>query len=80
MYCMTQHCAIVPATGTTMFWVLENTHPEFTKARVASMSALGPVAFVGHARSPIKILAPFNREIHWVSSDLLRQRWVTRQL
>ncbi|KAF2359396.1 AB-hydrolase lipase domain [Trinorchestia longiramus] len=59
--------------GTTMFWVLSHEHPQFTQNKVVSMSALGPVAFVSHAVAPIMLLAPFNRPIGWLLTDVLHE-------
>lgn len=54
--------------GTMMFWVLGNEKPQYI-SKVSSMSALGPVAYVKHIESPIKHMAPYNRELAWVSSE-----------
>ena len=73
--------------GTTMFWVLENEHPGFAKQKVASMSALGPVASVSGGTSPIRIVAPFNREMDYMLRSILGiysigspNLWLTKML
>lgn len=44
--------------GTTMFWACMSTRPEYNE-KVKAMFSLGPVATLGHIRSPIKYLAPY---------------------
>ncbi len=49
--------------GTTMFWVSFDANAEFMKNHVETMVAMGPVAFVSHMKSPLRLLAPFTKEI-----------------
>ena len=49
-----------------MFWAMENEKPGFAKAKVASMSALGPLAYLGKVSSPIRHIATFNRGLDLV--------------
>ena len=53
--------------GTTVFWVLMSTRPEYND-KVIAMQALAPVAYVGNIKSPlIKAIAPFTNslEVSW---------------
>jgi len=49
--------------GTTMFFALETHHPGFVAFHVRSLSALGPVTFLGHTQALMRFAAPFNRAI-----------------
>uniref|UniRef100_A0A2A4IVE2 Lipase n=1 Tax=Heliothis virescens TaxID=7102 RepID=A0A2A4IVE2_HELVI len=52
--------------GTTVFWVLMSTRPEYND-KVIAMQALAPVAYVGNIRSPlIKAIAPFTNSLEIV--------------
>lgn len=55
--------------GTTVFWVLMSTRPEYNE-KVAAMQALAPVAYIGNIKSPlIKAIAPFTNSLEvslWV--------------
>ncbi|XP_046666736.1 lipase 1-like [Homalodisca vitripennis] len=44
--------------GTTMFFVLCSSRPEYN-AKVLYMAALAPVAYMGHTTSPLRYLAPY---------------------
>uniref|UniRef100_A0A1B6HSA1 Partial AB-hydrolase lipase domain-containing protein n=1 Tax=Homalodisca liturata TaxID=320908 RepID=A0A1B6HSA1_9HEMI len=44
--------------GTTMFFVLCSSRPEYN-AKVRYMAALAPVAYMGHTTSPLRYLAPY---------------------
>lgn len=44
--------------GTTMFWVLASSRPEYN-AKIKQMHALSPVAFMRNVKSPIRLLTPF---------------------
>ncbi|XP_059483958.1 uncharacterized protein LOC132201649 [Neocloeon triangulifer] len=55
--------------GTTMFWVFCSTRPEL-QHRVRQMHALAPVAYMSQMQSPLRNLAPFERELQ-VSLALL---------
>nr|CAD7607756.1 unnamed protein product [Timema genevievae] len=52
--------------GTTMFFVLASSRPEYTDSKVKAMFALAPVAFLEHVKSPIRILAPFSHDIEFL--------------
>lgn len=47
--------------GTVMFWIAMSHYPEYN-AKIRLMTALAPVAFVGHIKSPVRLLAPFATE------------------
>ena len=49
--------------GTTMFWVAAAEQPALVRDSVHAMVALGPVAFVGHMASPLRMLAPFSTQL-----------------
>nr|CAD7402545.1 unnamed protein product [Timema cristinae] len=55
--------------GTTMFFVLASSRPKYTATKVKAMFALAPVAFLEHAKSPIRILAPFSHDIEVYSRN-----------
>lgn len=57
--------------GTMMFWILENVRPGFAKEHVASMSALGPVAYVQYINVPLRLIAPLNRYLDYVLRDVM---------
>ena len=48
--------------GTTTFMVMTNMRPEMNE-KIELASLLAPVAYLGHARSPIRYLAPLVNEI-----------------
>lgn len=49
--------------GTTAFWVMTSTRPEYND-KVVGMQALAPVAYIGNVRSPlIKAIAPFTNSM-----------------
>ncbi|XP_032510738.2 lipase 3-like [Danaus plexippus] len=52
--------------GTTAFWVMMSTRPEYNK-KVSAMQALAPVAFVGNIKSPlVRALAPFTNSLETI--------------
>ena len=55
--------------GTTMFFVCMATRPEYN-SRIRLMSALAPVSYTEHIKSPISLLAPFANSIEWITSVL----------
>ncbi|KAK7866018.1 hypothetical protein R5R35_008533 [Gryllus longicercus] len=55
--------------GTTMFFVMASAKPE-AAAGVASMHALAPVVYVKHIKSPIRLLAPFARDVEFLAGLL----------
>ena len=48
--------------GTTGFMVMSTMHPEMNE-KIELASLMAPVAYLGHARSPLKYLAPFADQI-----------------
>lgn len=49
--------------GTTVFWVMMSTRPEYNE-KVSAMQALAPVGYVGNIKSPlIKAIAPFTNSL-----------------
>jgi lysosomal acid lipase/cholesteryl ester hydrolase len=48
--------------GTTMFYVMATMRPEYND-KVQFMVSLAPVAFVEHVKSPIRLLAPFVKDL-----------------
>lgn len=49
--------------GTTVFWVMTSTKPEYND-KIIAMHALAPIAFVGNIKSPlIRALAPFSNTL-----------------
>ncbi|KAG8230453.1 hypothetical protein J437_LFUL009941, partial [Ladona fulva] len=55
--------------GTTMFYVLASTRPEYTP-KIRAMFSLAPVAFMARVKSPIRFLAPFAEDIDFVLNFL----------
>ncbi|OXU17327.1 hypothetical protein TSAR_001742 [Trichomalopsis sarcophagae] len=51
--------------GTTMFFAMAIDRPE-SAAKIEAMFALAPVAFMNHLKSPVRLLAPFLREIELI--------------
>jgi pimeloyl-ACP methyl ester carboxylesterase len=48
--------------GTTMFYVMTTMRPEYND-KVQFMVSLAPVAFVENVKSPIRLLAPFVKDL-----------------
>jgi lysosomal acid lipase/cholesteryl ester hydrolase len=48
--------------GTTMFYVMASMRPEYND-KVQLMVSLAPVAFVGHVKSPIRLLVPWINDL-----------------
>jgi lysosomal acid lipase/cholesteryl ester hydrolase len=48
--------------GTTMFYVMASMRSEYND-KVQFMVSLAPVAFVEHVKSPIRLLAPFVKDL-----------------
>ncbi|PSN46066.1 Lipase 1 [Blattella germanica] len=48
--------------GTTMFFVMASTLPQYND-KIQLMVGLAPVAFVEHIKSPIRLLAPFTKDV-----------------
>ncbi|KAJ9575526.1 hypothetical protein L9F63_007596 [Diploptera punctata] len=55
--------------GTTMFYVMASTRPEYN-SKIQLMVSLAPVAFVGHVKSPIRLLVPFRNDLEFISKYL----------
>uniref|UniRef100_A0A182NS05 Partial AB-hydrolase lipase domain-containing protein n=1 Tax=Anopheles dirus TaxID=7168 RepID=A0A182NS05_9DIPT len=51
--------------GTTMIFALLASRPEYNE-RLEAVFALAPVAFMGHVKSPIRLLAPFSHDIEMI--------------
>lgn len=51
--------------GTTMAFVLLASRPEYN-AKIEAVFAMAPVAFMGHVKSPIRLLAPFSHDIEMI--------------
>jgi alpha/beta hydrolase fold. len=58
--------------GTTMFYVMASTRPEYNQ-KIQLMVSLAPVAFVGHVKSPIRLLVPFTKDLEVRPSSLALQ-------
>lgn len=56
--------------GTTMFYALASTLPEYTLKNVKMMVGLAPVAYMTHITSPIRYFAPFVNDIQWIAQHL----------
>jgi lysosomal acid lipase/cholesteryl ester hydrolase len=48
--------------GTTMSFAMLSTLPEYNE-KVKAAFALAPVAYMGNVKSPIRLLAPFSKDI-----------------
>jgi len=55
--------------GTTGFMVMSAMHPEMNE-KIELASLMAPVAYLGHARSPLHYLAPFADQIDWILENL----------
>lgn len=55
--------------GTTMAFVMLASKPEYND-KIQAVFAMAPVAFMGHVKSPIRLLAPFSHDIE--VSSLMR--------
>ncbi|XP_072937332.1 lipase 3-like [Epargyreus clarus] len=52
--------------GTTAFWVMTSTRPEYND-KVTAMQALAPVAFIGNVKSPlVRAIGPFTNSLERV--------------
>ncbi|KAB0799679.1 hypothetical protein PPYR_07560 [Photinus pyralis] len=56
--------------GTTMFYSMASTLPEFTHKHVKVMAGLAPVAYMTYITSPIRYFAPFVNDIQWIAKHL----------
>ncbi|XP_059487749.1 lipase 3-like [Neocloeon triangulifer] len=63
----TQLTYIGHSMGTTMFWVLASTRPEYN-AKIKQMHALSPVAFMKNVKTPIRLITPFASIGGWFTS------------
>lgn len=48
--------------GTTMAFVMLASKPEYND-KIQALFAMAPVGFMGHVKSPIRLLAPFSHDI-----------------
>ena len=48
--------------GTSMAFAMLSSRPEYNK-KIQAFFALAPVAFMSHVKSPIRLLAPFSKDI-----------------
>ncbi|KPI94007.1 Lipase 3, partial [Papilio xuthus] len=56
--------------GTTAFWVMASTRPEYNN-KISAMHALAPIAFISNIKSPlIKTLGPFTNSLELVMKML----------
>ncbi|XP_060526854.1 lipase member K-like isoform X2 [Cylas formicarius] len=55
--------------GTTMAFVFSSVLPEMAK-NLKLIVAMAPTAYMTHAQSPIKYLAPFANDVNWVLKNL----------
>lgn len=55
--------------GTTMFYVLTSMRPQYND-KVQFMVSLAPVAFMGNVKSPVRLLAPFVKDLEFISHYL----------
>ncbi|CAH0404644.1 unnamed protein product [Chilo suppressalis] len=63
--------------GTTAFWVMTSTRPEYNE-KIVAMQALAPVAFLSKVRSPlVKAIAPFTNSLEVVFKILGRNEFLT---
>ncbi|XP_063239532.1 gastric triacylglycerol lipase-like [Bacillus rossius redtenbacheri] len=53
--------------GTSMFFALACTRPDYVGARVELMSALAPVVFLRHVRTPMRILSYFAHDYQFLA-------------
>ncbi|XP_049530888.1 lipase 3-like [Anopheles darlingi] len=51
--------------GTTMAFALLASRPEYNE-KLEAVFALAPIAFMGHVKSPIRLLAPFSHDIEMI--------------
>lgn len=51
--------------GTTMAFVMLSSKPEYND-KLQAVFAMAPVAFMGHVKSPIRLLAPFSHDIEMI--------------
>lgn len=48
--------------GTSMAFAMLSSRPEYNQ-KIQALFALAPVAFMSHVKSPIRLLAPFSKDI-----------------
>lgn len=48
--------------GTSMAFALLSSRPDYNQ-KIQALFALAPVAFMSHVKSPIRLLAPFSKDI-----------------
>ncbi|XP_046394878.1 lipase 3-like [Ischnura elegans] len=70
--------------GTTMFYVMMATRPEFGP-KIRAMFSLAPVMYMGRVKSPIRLLAPFADDLEFIvhflgATEFLPQNKIIRFL
>ncbi|XP_055525583.1 lipase 3-like isoform X3 [Wyeomyia smithii] len=70
--------------GTTMAFALLSSRPEYNQ-KIEAVFAMAPVAFMGHVKSPIRLLAPFSNDIEMIlkffgSNEFMPQNKIIRYL
>ncbi|XP_046626862.1 lipase 3-like isoform X1 [Neodiprion virginianus] len=70
--------------GTTMFYVMASERPDVAR-KVGAMFSLAPIAFLNHAKSPIRIVAPYIQDIEMIArifgaNEFLPQSFILRFL
>lgn len=70
--------------GTTMAFALLSSRPEYNE-KIHAVFAMAPVAFMGHVKSPIRLLAPFSHDIEMIlkffgSNEFMPQSKIIRYL
>jgi lysosomal acid lipase/cholesteryl ester hydrolase len=56
--------------GTIVFWIAMSHYPEYNQ-KIRLMSALAPVAYIKHIKSPVRLLAPFASEAEVTKTSFL---------
>ncbi|XP_055716027.1 lipase 3-like [Phlebotomus papatasi] len=51
--------------GTTMAFAMLSMRPEYN-SKVKAIFALAPVAFMAHVKSPLRLIAPFSKDLEWL--------------
>ncbi|XP_071452435.1 lipase 3-like [Hetaerina americana] len=83
----TEHTDLVyvgHSMGTTMFYVMAATRPEFGH-KIRAMFSLAPVMYMGRVKSPIRLLAPFADDLEFIvhflgAAEFLPQNKIIRFL
>ncbi|XP_059619221.1 lipase 3-like [Phlebotomus argentipes] len=51
--------------GTTMAFAMLSMRPEYN-SKIKAIFALAPVAFMAHVKSPLRLIAPFSKDLEWL--------------